>query len=250
MEKFKNESHSNTARPDFSFVQKKPIFNINPITLPTIQSLGDTHTAKMYVKSRKIPESFWNTLYYANDFAEFADKLFPEHDKDLKKEDPRIVIPFYDQKNILQGVQGRALGNSKVRYITLKASEESGKVFGLNKVDFTKPIYVVEGPIDSMFLSNSIATMDANLSSVISTVGENYKYVFVFDNEPRNKDILKQMNRVISKNLNICIWPSNIQSKDVNDMILSGVKDIMNIIDDNTFSGLKAKLQFETWRKV
>ena len=251
MEKFKDESHSNVPRPDFSILKQKPIFR-KQINLPTIESLDDSHTAKMYVSKRKIPKAFWSSLYYADDFFAFADKQFPEHGKKLLKEDPRLVIPFFDEKNILQGVQGRALGNSKVRYITIKASEDSKKVFGLNKIDFTKPIYVVEGPLDSMFLPNCIATMDANLSSVLDTVGTQHKYVFIFDNEARNKDILKQMNRVISKKLNICIWPSNLEFKDLNDMIMSGMteNELKTMIDNNTYTDLKAKLQFETWRRV
>lgn len=249
MEKFKEESHGNVPKPDFSILKEKPVFNTNKISLPTIELLNDNHTAKKYIMSRKIPKSFWSTLYYADDFLEFADKTFPGHGKNLPKEDPRIVIPFYDQKNILQGVQGRALGNSNVRYITLKTAEESIKIFGLDKLDFTKTIYVVEGPFDSMFLPNCIATMDANLSSVVDTLGAKHKYVFVFDNEPRNKDIVKQMSRAINKKLNICIWPSYITSKDVNDMVQNGIS-VKDIIDDNTYNELKAKLQLETWRKV
>ena len=251
MEKYKNESHGNVSKPDFSFLKQKPVFH-KQINLPTIESLDQAHTAKAYVIKRKIPKLFWNTLYYADDFLEFANNQFPDHDKKLMKEDSRLVIPFYDEKNNLQGVQGRALGNSKVRYITIKAAEDSKKIFGLNRLDLTKPINVVEGPLDSMFLPNCIATMDANLSSVLDIVGLQYNYVFIFDNEPRNNDILKQMTRVINKKLNICIWPSNIKSKDINDMILSGISenDLQNIIINNTFNDLKAKLHFEMWRKV
>jgi hypothetical protein len=141
--------------------------------------------------------------------------------------------------------------NSKVKYITIKLSDDNLKVYGLDRVDKTKKIYVVEGPIDSMFLQNSLAMMDASLYNVISTVG-NYDYTFVFDNEPRNKDVCKHMQKAITMGKSVCIWPKHLDMKDINEMILRGYSPAMiqGIIDSNTFSLLKAQLEFGSWSKT
>lgn len=253
LERYKEESHSNVSKPDFSWAQEKPIFKkTTKINLPKLSELNDTHPAKQYAFARKLPKL--DELYYADDFKSFALSVFPETSSGIKKlsdNDKRIVIPFFDEKNILQGVQGRTITDSKIRYITLKITQDSKKVFGLNKVDFSKTINVVEGPLDSLFLDNCIALMDSTIYSAIQTVGD-HDYVFIFDNEPRNKEIIKQMSKAITTGKKICIWPSHIEHKDINDMIISGMtKDqIQYIIKQNTFTDLKAQLQFQQWKKV
>jgi hypothetical protein len=252
MERFKNENAGNVAKPDFSMAQGLPVFEKKiDINLPSIESLDDRHAAKGYVKDRKIPKEKWNVLYYAEDFEAFVKEVLPDYDKNLYAE-PRLVLPFYDEKNILLGFQGRALVNSKVKYITIKVSDDSKKVYGLNTLDKSKKTYVVEGPIDSLFLQNCIAAMDASLYNVISSVG-NLNYTFIYDNEPRNKDIVKHMQKTIDLGKDICVWPKLMDGcKDINEMVqrrgLSAA--IQAIIDNNTYSGLKAKLQFEQWRKI
>jgi len=251
LEKYKNESHSNVARPDFSLAKEQPVFQKKVINLPKLSELDDNHPAKQYALKRKLPRL--NELYYAEDFKGFALSMFPATSDGIKKlyeNDQRIVIPFFDAENTLQGVQGRTISNSKIRYITLKMAEDSKKVFGLNKIDFSKTIYVVEGPLDSLFLDNCIAPMDAALYSVIQTVGD-HDYIFVFDNEPRNKEIVKHMSKAVKTGKKICVWPATIKSKDINDMILSGMTSdqIKSTIDFNTFSDLKAKLQLQLYKK-
>jgi hypothetical protein len=247
LEKYQEGNHSNVAEPDFSHINVKPVFRKKAIIdLPTIESLPDEHPAKQYCLNRRLPRL--TELYYAEDFLAFIDKTFPEHGKDLPKNDQRLIIPFLDEAGALQGVQGRTLNNSKIRYITIKKDENFKKVFGLNKVDLTKTIHVVEGPLDSTFLPNALATMDSSLASIIRLVGD-HDYVFVHDNEPRNKEILKQMEKSIESGKKVVVWPQNITEKDINDMVLSG-RDVCAIVKLNTYSGLMAKLQFETWRKV
>ena len=252
MEKFKETSHSNAKAPDFSEFKSKPVFNIKTkINLPTIVELPADHDARKYLASRKVPEPALEKLYYAANFKSFVEEIKPDYDKDLIAGEKRIIIPFYDEKNILLGFQGRSIGESKIKYITVKLHDDNRKIFGLDVVDFTKKIYVVEGPLDSLYLVNGIATMDAALYSVIAMLGD-HDYVFVFDNEPRNPDIVRRMKRTIDMQKNICIWPKNIVEKDINDMVCAGMTggDIQGIIDRNTHNGLKAKLEFELWKKV
>jgi predicted RNA-binding Zn-ribbon protein involved in translation (DUF1610 family) len=230
-----------------------PVFKKKPkdINLPKIIDLPMDHYAAQYCIGRKIPEATYNTLYYANDFKAFIDELLPDHDKDLKEDDPRLIIPFFDIDGSLLAVQGRALRDSKIRYITIKIAEESIKIFGLDRVNKDEKVYVTEGPIDSLFLPNAVATADANLANAVSYIKRD-KLVLVFDNEPRNKDICKLMDKAIENHFAICIWPEMMQEKDINDMILSGftTDEIVDIIDKNTFVNLRAKMEFIQWKKV
>ena len=114
-----------------------------------------------------------------------------------------------------------------------------------------KRVYVVEGPIDSMFLENAVATADANLSSIETTLDKS-KVILVYDNEPRNKDIIKQMEKAIDNHFHVVIWPEMIVEKDINDMVLNGFSpdEIQDIIDKNTFVNLRAKFELIKWKKV
>lgn len=250
LERYKNESSGNAKKPDFTLAKTKPVFN-KTINLPTIDTLSSKHPARVFLEKRKIPLEKNKNIFYAEDFAAFVDEILPGNEKNLHKNDARIVIPFYDEKNILQGFQGRTISDSEIRYITITLNEESKKVYGLNTIDLSKKVYVVEGPFDSMFLQNSIAMMDASLQRVVRLLGP-YDYVFIFDNEKRNRDIIKQMKSTIDLHQNICIWPNHINEKDINDMILGGYSssEIQSIIDNNTYNGIRAKLELESWKKI
>jgi len=249
LERYKNESTGNVAKPDFTMAKTKPVFK-KRVELPTINSLPEDHVAKQYLLKRKIPRDRLDDIYYAASFKSFVLELLPDYEKTLYDE-PRIVFPFYDEAKNMLGFQGRALGESKVKYITVKLDDDNRKVFGLDRVDFNKKIYVVEGPIDSLFLQNSLATMDASLYNITLLLG-NHDYVFIHDNEPRNAAIVKQTAKTIGHNKNIFIWPSHIKEKDINDWIMSGAtpSEIQSIIDRNTFNDLRAKLEFERWKKI
>ena len=167
-----------------------------------------------------------------------------------------MVIPFYDEEKNLVAFQGRALGESKLRYITVKIDKDNHKVFGMDRVsvdmdDEDKMVYVTEGPIDSLFLDNAIATADANLRTAAKHIDKS-KLVLIYDNEPRNKDICRQMEQAIEEHFNIVIWPEMIQEKDINEMILSGFSpdEIQDIISKNTYQNLRAKIEFVNWKKV
>jgi len=251
LERYKNgeTGNNNYTKPDFEeYKTEKPKFK-ESLGLPTIQSLPEAHFAKVYVQSRRIPETFYSQLYYAEDFAAFIQGLGIE--KELHKEDKRLVIPFYDKEKNLIAIQGRALGESKLRYITIKLHEDNHKFFGLDRIDEEKMIYVVEGPIDSMFLENAVATADSNLESITS-IYDKSKVTLVFDNEPRNKEIIKKIDEAIEKHYNVVIWPEMIESKDINDMILDGFSpdEIQDIISKYTFVNLRAKAELVNWKKV
>ena len=164
--------------------------------------------------------------------------------------DPRLVLPFYSRQGKLIGVSGRALNNNKLRYLTLKFDETEPLIYGLRTVDYNKRVYVTEGPIDSLFLPNSISVAGSDFSKLNSIVPPE-QAVVVFDNEPRNKEIISRMEKVIDNGWNICIWPESVTCKDLNDMILASIQEsrLIEIINMNTYNGLLAKTHLTIWRK-
>ena len=124
--------------------------------------------------------------------------------------------------------------------------EDAPKIYGLDNVDKGTTIYITEGPFDSTFLCNAVAMCGADLVQRDWGVND---CCWVFDNEPRNKEITRRINSVIDRGEKVVIWPSNIREKDINDMVLAGHK-VQNLVQSNTYSGLQAKLKFNTWKKI
>jgi hypothetical protein len=250
-----DNAHSNYKKPKFedlrgnAFSKLSMVPEKKELSIESIADLPEDHYAKQYIIDRCIPEKYWSELYYADDFAGFLDRDFPDHGKDDLPNDDRIVLLYTNEQGEITNVAGRALGNNKLRYITVKITDEK-KVFGLHRVSRQSRIYVFEGQFDSLFIPNSVASGDSNLGGV-SAVLPDSEVVLVYDNEPRNKEICRQIEKSINSNQKVCMFPANIPYKDVNDMVVAGMDAdaIKQIIDSNTFQGLAAKLKFTTWRK-
>ena len=237
-EKFK-EGHTGK-----NFTVEEPVFKFEvpkfktKLNLPKASSNSD---AKKYLESRKLnPDNY----YYTEKFKEWTNSLRQTFDT-TDKDEPRIIIPLFYQTNLV-GFQGRALGPSKVKYITIMLDDDAPKIYGLDEVQKSETIYITEGPFDSTFIRNSIALCGAD--------GDIAKWgirdcVWVYDNEPRNTEILSRISRVIENGQKVVIWPSTIKEKDINDMVLSGL-NVQDVIESNTYSGLEAKLKFTTWKKI
>lgn len=218
---------------------------VDALNLPTISELDDDHFAKQYVMSRRLPLWTHDYLMYSNNFRRHFDNFAPLVDSYLP-EDARLIIPFYNEWGELQCIQGRALGASKLRYITLKSSIDSTKVFGLDRVDKSKTILVVEGPIDSLFLPNCIATADADLMS--AGIGD----IFIPDAQYRNRQICQRIEQMINVGKRVVLFPESFQHKDINDAVKDGgmkPMDLMRLIANNCHQGLAAKLVFSKLRK-
>lgn len=250
LERFKNgeTGNHNYKKPIFDEFKTKPVFK-DSIKLPSVEDLPDGHFCKDYVTNRKIPKEFYSQLYYADDFKSFVESIQNE-ETNLIEGDKRLVIPFYDKDKSLIAIQGRALGESKMRYVTITLQKDVTKFFGLDRVDPNKKVYVVEGPIDSMFIPNAIATADSNLTRV-NELGFN-DVTLVFDNEPRNKEIVKTIEKAIKDGNSVCLLPENVKEKDINEIILSGcsIHELLALIDNFTFSKLRAELEFSKWKKI
>lgn len=205
--------------------------------LVPINKLNTDHPAYQVLVTRQIPEEHYDKFYLCH-------KFYAWSEISSNKDHPRLVIPFYDEDGKVFAAQGRAFGNEQPKYLTVKFDDKP-KIFGLERVDFSKRVYVVEGPIDSLFLHNCLAVAGADFNNL-----QKEDTTIILDNEPRNKEIVRRMENLIDVDYELVIWPDSIQQKDINDMTLAGIGDIQTIIDNNTFSGLQAKMRLATWKRI
>jgi hypothetical protein len=265
LERWKNgeNSNSNYIKPeekDMFGLFSKPKFKPNSKLLDDltpVNRLDKNHKAYEFCKMRKLPEKFYDILYYCDDFGTWMRKLDPDCLAVGKEE--RLVIPFFNKHGDVIGAQGRLLSfkgeetaRTSARYLTVKGDKSIDRLwYGLWRVDPKKRVYVVEGPLDSLFIPNTIAMVGAGAIESLHDRLQSSEVVYALDNEPRNKQIINYMDRLINKDCKICIWPDTVKEKDINDMIYSkSAKEIQKIIDDNTYSGLEARLHFRNWRKI
>ena len=239
MEKFK-EGHSGGR----NFVVEEPKFTFEPpkfkprLDLP---KASENPAAKKYLENRKLnPDKF----YYTDKFKAWSNSQKQTFDS-VEYDEPRIIIPLF-YKDTLVGFQGRSLGPSKVKYITVMINDDAPKIYGLDQIRRGAPVYITEGPFDSTFIRNSIAVCGAD--------GDVRKWgistpVWVYDNEPRSKEITTRIFNTINSGDRVVIWPSTISEKDINDMVLAG-HDVQSVVESNVYHGLKAKLQFNTWKRI
>jgi transcription elongation factor Elf1 len=242
-DKFK-EGHTgktfSVENPKFEF--KTPIFTKREypeeLKIPKASTNPD---ANEYLVKRKLnPDKF----YYAEKFKEWTNSIKQTFDSTAYDE-PRIIIPLFYNKELI-GFQGRALGPSKVKYITVMINDDSPKIYGIDGVQKTETVYVTEGPFDSTFIHNAIALCGAD--------GDVGKWgisdpVWIYDNEPRNPEIVNRISKCIDSGQRVVIWHSHIKEKDINDMVLAG-RDVQRVVECSNYSGLEAKLKFNTWKKI
>ncbi len=238
LEKFK-EGH--TGR---NFVVDEPVFKFEAPKfkkkLELLKASENPRSAGYLIARRLNPDDF----YYAKHFKRFANRMKPTFDSENNDEE-RIIIPLYYKKNLI-GFQGRALGPSKVKYITVMLDDDAPKIYGLDNIRTDAPVFVTEGPFDSTFIPNAIAMCGADAD--VSRWGIDNP-VWIYDNEPRNREITNRISKTIDAGHSVVIWPSDIEDKDINDMVMSG-KDVQSVIESNIYSGLEAKLKFTTWKKI
>ena len=220
-------------------------------SLHRLDKLDRSHPAVKYLIKRQIPEKFWNKLYFAPRFKQFVNSVEPKFQEPIVDEHPRMIIPYFNKHGKCFAFQGRAYGDEQPKYYTIKVGEDVEKIYGLDRVDYGRRVYVVEGPIDSLFLPNAIAVSGSSFDTP-TTRQLLTNATIVMDNEPRNKDIVRQMSKYIESGFAVTMYPDFVQEKDINDMILAGrtPDEVLDLINTNTFSGMEAKLKFADWRKV
>ena len=123
--------------------------------------------------------------------------------------------------------------------------DDAPKVFGLDTINRENLVYVTEGPFDSYFIRNSIAMCGSDVDLRFMDC----EFVYVYDNEPRNRQIVEKIIKTAEYGNKVVIWPKEIQEKDLNDMVLSG-REVQNLVESNIYSGLEAKLKLQNWKRV
>ena len=240
MEKFKEGFAGGrnfvVEEPTFEF--SKPVFK-KKLDLPRA---SEVPIAEKYLTKRGLdPTKF----YFADKFKQWVNTQKKTFDY-IKQDESRIIIPMYDESKTLIGFQGRSLGPNSVKYITVMLNEEARKIYGLDTIKTEKPIYIVEGPFDSSLIENSVAMCGSDID--IRTFGWS-DYIWVFDNEPRNREIVNRISKTIDRGDKVVIWPAFIEEKDINDMVQHG-HNVSRVLESCTYSGLEAKVKFNIWKKV
>ena len=248
----KHNSHKNVEEmlpePELPDMLEDDI--LEPLT--RLDKLDVSHPAVKYLIKRKIPRDKWSLLYFAPKFKAFTNSVTPKFVEPIEGDHPRMIIPYFTNAGKCFAFQARAYGNEDPKYYTIKVDETQEKIYGLDRVDFGRRIYVVEGPIDSLFLPNAIAVSGSSFDTpTIRQLLTNA--TIVMDNEPRNKEIVKQLEKYIESGFSVCMLPDTIKQKDINEMVLEGglsPSEIIELINTNTYSGMEAKLKFTNWRKL
>ena len=217
--------------------------------LISIMDLPDEHICKIYVRKRKIPLRYWRDLFYTSNYQKWVNECVDKEScKKHGKYDPRLIIPFKNKEGNIFAYQGRYIGEESypLRYITITVDDNETLIYGQDKVDTKKDVFVFEGPLDSMYVANSLAVAGSGLSKMRDN------YIFVFDNEPRSKEICTLMEKVIKDGKRIVIWPKNVILKDVGEMIEFGISrdSVLDMLNDNIYTSLQAELMFNDWKLI
>ena len=136
----------------------------------------------------------------------------------------RLIIPFYNKDNKVIFWQGRSLKNDEPKY--LNSSIVNKPLYNIDFVDVNKPLIVFEGPIDSMFVENSVATTGANISgNSIEFLDKLKEVYYIFDNDTAGSEATKKF---IEKGKNCFLWFKFLSDyklskkiKDINDVYIA-----------------------------
>ncbi len=240
-----NKSRTRKKEVKLDYSHSKPVFKVTPGTdLPTVNRLDSDHPARKYLESRMISDL--SKYYYTDNFKRWVNSVTPKFDS-LDHDDARIIIPLLDEEGEWMGFQGRSLDpNTSLRYITIMLNDEDPKIYGLDTVRTDATVFITEGPFDSTFIRNAIAMCGSDVH--LDHLGISNP-VWIYDNEPRNEQIVNRINRTIDSGDSVVIWPKDIKQKDINDMILAG-HDVQGVVDSNIYKGLEAKVKLNDWKKV
>jgi hypothetical protein len=255
-EKFKNNISSNTnlslEQTTIDSNESATDHSLIDQLLCRVDQLPTNHKCVEYCIKRLIPREQWKYLYFIENIGDI-EQLSDKYKNKIVDTDSRLVLPIYDRDGSLGGVTCRSLDPEHPRrYVMIKIRDSSPMIFGLDRVDFSKKIYCVEGPIDSLFLPNCVAVNNADFRHIDRYIPKQQTTI-VLDNQPKNKEIVSMYRKVCDRDYNVMIWPQNIAEKDINEFVTAhqySSDQLTSLINTNTFSGLSLKLALENWRRI
>jgi len=249
MERFKGGS-STTKDPLPEIATKKVVKGVLDECCVKVSSLPHDHEALRYLEERHTPKPRWEELYYTESSqnlekvneAVYADRITDPY--------PRLVIPYRNRDGQLTGVTARTLGKSSLRYINIKATDEP-MIYGLDRVSTNQEIFVTEGAFDSMLLPNAVSASGSDLKKV-EKVLPSHLLTYIYDNEPRNVEIVKKIFSTIEMGAKVVIFPNSIKHKDLTDCLRAGldIAELIEVLNNNTFEKLSALVKFHEWKKI
>lgn len=247
--KVKQEKPKERVMPKLS--RPMPIVDDILHGLTPLTELDEHHIAIVYATGRSIPKAAYDKLYYVENYEAWVKSWLDVGELKYPR-DERIVMLMRDKDGVVFGAQGRALGNSPLRYSTVKRDDDNAKVFGLDSINYELPIFVLEGVFDSFYIPNSVAICGGDVGQSIEALPKD-NIVVILDNEPRSKDTITRMKRVIESGLKIVVW-NGVKSeyKDITEMIVGGMQrqEILQIISDNIYSGTTALVRLNMWKRI
>lgn len=169
----------------------------------------------------------------------------------------RLILPFYDENDDIIFYQSRGLTKKDLyerpKYLSKVGADRS--LYGMQNINPDLDyVFIFEGPIDSYFVENGLATCGITEKSnkmftTLQTQQINklnlYEKIYVLDNQYCDKAALSKSIILVDNNEKVFIWPKELKKfKDFNDICIAGNKDKIKpeFILKNTHSGLKAKL--------
>lgn len=219
--------------------------------MPRVSALPEDHEARIFCENRRIPRHQLSRLYFIDDMRKIG-QISPKMRDKIVTAEPRLVLPFRNAAGKLVGVTCRAIRGEELRYIMVRIDEDAPQIFGLEDMNPLTTVYAVEGPIDSLFLPNAVAVGGTGFGKLNELGVDRRRLTVVIDNQPRNREVCAVYTKVIAAGYNVVIWPSRIEAKDINDLIMTGMTpdEVRSLIDENTFSGPRATFEFNLWRKI
>lgn len=251
MEKFKESSY-NSRPPEQTIpkIFKTEITDAILDRLKRVDTLPPKHPVVKFCLDRMIPRQKFNLLYVTPKFKKYVNSILANKFSSLEDDHPRLIIPFFNQHGKCFAFSGRAFGPQQPKYFTIKLDDLHDRIYGLERINYSKHIYIVEGQIDSLFLPNCLAVSGSSFfNPVIKSLQSNC--TLVYDREPRSPELTKLILNTIKKGFKICLLPETMPGKDINEYIMAGMtsQEIIQQIDTHSFQGLSAHAEFIKWRK-
>lgn len=189
-----------------------------------IENFGD---AEQFCKDRLIPENIWK-MWFVGVGGKYKD---------------RIIIPFYDDKGNIYWWQGRTLTNQIPKYLN-RVANRNNAIYNYYNIDKKRPVIVTEGPIDSVFLENSIAVLGTKIPEKVKEKLDKLNCYYLFDNDEEGRKISL---KYLLNNKYVFIWQKFIKDikvdvKDINELVIKQnftdiikFKDIEKYFTNNIF---------------